>query len=185
MKKLIFLLLLSSCIYAQKERKVLFDADTTTRPGLGFYGIGVRDSKPYLIRNNGDNLLIETSPTKLKGWQFNLSGTAPSDVQILAINKDSLTIDLPNATDSANASLSYTVCYFGFKDSVGLWADNTYLLSFIDTIYAYSSTNLVTYWTNNFTHNHTYYFFRIKPYDALYLYVDKKKWWLSGNPFKY
>lgn len=186
MKKLLLLLLITFNVLAQKKRVIVFDADTTTRPESGFYGIGIRDAQPYLIKPSGDALQFEVHPKQIKGWQFNANGTAPADVQMLAINKDSLTIDLPNATDTTYRYLTYSLYYFGYnRQNQFKIADATCLLTFADTIFVYNAANNITYWTKTFTHNHIYNFFRIQPYGALYLYVDKKRWWLSGTPFKY
>jgi hypothetical protein len=186
MKKLFLMMLLSVSLFAQKKRTTTFDADTTTRPDAGFYGIGVRDAQPYLIRPSGNALMLEVRPTKIAGWQFNTNGTAPKSVQILTVNKDSLTIDLPDATDTTNRSLTYSLFYLGYnRQNQFKVADANYLLTFADTIFAYSAGNKTTYWTKTFTHNHAQSFFRIEPFSALYLYVDKKRWWLSGNAIKY
>lgn len=187
MKKLFLILLVSFSLFAQKKRTVSFDADTTTRPDAGFYGIGVRDSQPYLVKSSGNALMFDVHPTKVAGWQFNANGTAPKSVNVLTINKDSLTIDLPDATDTTNRYLSYSLYYFGYnKQNQFKIADTTtYMLTFADTIFAYIPANKITYWTKIFTKTHTQSFFRIKPYAALYLYVDKKRWWLSEIPFKY
>lgn len=169
-----------------KKRTVSFDADTTTRPDAGFYGIGVRDAQPYLVKPSGAALMFDVHDSKIAGWQFNNSGTAPKAVKVLTINKDSLTIDLPDATDTTNKYLSYSVFYFGYnKQNQFKVYDATYLLTFADSIFAYNANNQITYWTKTFTHNHAQSFFQIKPYKALYLYVDKKRWWLSGVPFTY
>jgi len=181
------MLLVSVSLFAQKKRTISFDADTTTRPDAGFYGIGVRDSQPYLIKSSGNALMFDVHPTKIAGWQFNNNGAAPKSVNVLTINKDSLTIDLPDATDTTNRYLSYSLFYFGFnKQNQFKIADTTtYMLTFADTIFTYTPANKITYWTKVFTKTHPQSFFRIKPYAALYLYVDKKRWWLSGIPFKY
>jgi len=186
MKKLLLLLLITFNVFAQPKRKVLFDADTTTRPDAGFYGVGIRDSQPYLVRSSGDNLMFDVYPTKVAGWQFNNSGIVPTSVRVFTVNKDSLTIDLPDASDTLNRNLAYTAIYLGYSQNNDFsFADNTYLLSFSDTIFVYNPVNGITYWTQSFYNTHTYSFFKVKPFDAFCLYVDKKRWWLSAQNFKY
>lgn len=56
MKKFLVLVLmmLAQVGLAQKTRAVQLDADTTTRPSVGMYGIGVRSNVPYLVANTGN-----------------------------------------------------------------------------------------------------------------------------------
>lgn len=188
MKKLLLFTFLSVSLFAQpgKRRTVVFDADTTTKADAGFYGIGIRDSQPYLVRPSGPAMMFDVHPTKIKGYQFNANGTAPRDVSIITINKDSLTIDLPNASDTINKNLFYQIMYFGFdKKNQFKVADTTYLVSFADTIFAYVDANKTTYWTKTFSHLATRSFFKIEPYTSKYIFVYNNKWYLRSKEFEF
>lgn len=62
MKKTLLILsfiLLSVVSFAQRQRTTaIFDADTTTRPKTGFYGIGVRASNVYFVPTTGNNIRL-------------------------------------------------------------------------------------------------------------------------------
>lgn len=62
MKKVVLILsfiLVSLVSFAQRQRTTaVFDGDTTTRPKTGFYGIGIRSNRFYLIPENGNNRKI-------------------------------------------------------------------------------------------------------------------------------
>lgn len=62
MKKAVLILsfiLVSVVSFAQRQRTTaVFDADTTTRPKTGFYGVGIRSNRFYLIPENGNNRKI-------------------------------------------------------------------------------------------------------------------------------
>lgn len=64
MKKLLLFLLLSSTLFAQKQRAFQFDADTTTRPDVGKYGLAAKSSRLYLVPRTGNmvKILSETFP---------------------------------------------------------------------------------------------------------------------------
>ena len=66
MKKLLFFLLLviPTAIYAQKQRAVIIDSDTTTRPPVNLYGLAAKSSRLYLVPRTGNmvKLLSETFP---------------------------------------------------------------------------------------------------------------------------
>lgn len=52
------LLMLAQVGLAQKTRAVQLDADTTTRPSVGMYGIGVRAGNAYLVPRTGNNFYL-------------------------------------------------------------------------------------------------------------------------------
>ena len=62
MKKTLLILsfiLLSVVSFAQRQRTTaVFDADTTTRPKAGFYGIGVRANNIYFVPPTGNNIRL-------------------------------------------------------------------------------------------------------------------------------
>lgn len=64
MKKLLFFLLISGTLFAQKQRAFQFDADTTIRPDVGKYGLAAKSSTLYLVPRTGNmvKLLSETFP---------------------------------------------------------------------------------------------------------------------------
>ena len=62
MKKTLLILsfiLLSVVSFAQRQRTTaMFDADTTTRPKTGFYGIGIRSNNIYFVPTTGNNIRL-------------------------------------------------------------------------------------------------------------------------------
>lgn len=64
MRQLLFFLLLSVSVFAQKQRAVIIDSDTTTRPPVSLYGLAAKSSRLYLVPRTGNviRLLSETFP---------------------------------------------------------------------------------------------------------------------------
>jgi len=62
MKKVVLILsfiLVSVFSFAQRQRTTaMFDADTTTRPKTGFYGIGIRSNNIYFVPTTGNNIKL-------------------------------------------------------------------------------------------------------------------------------
>ena len=62
MKKVLFILsfiFVSFISFAQRQRTTAtFDADTTTRPKSGFYGVGIRAGKVYIVPYSGTNIRL-------------------------------------------------------------------------------------------------------------------------------
>ena len=62
MKKAVLILsfiLVSVVSFAQRQRTTaMFDADTTTRPSSGFYGLGFRSNRLFAIPNTGTNIRL-------------------------------------------------------------------------------------------------------------------------------
>ena len=62
MKKAVLILsfiLVSVVSFAQRQRTTaMFDADTTTRPKTGFYGIGIRSNNIYFVPTTGNNIRL-------------------------------------------------------------------------------------------------------------------------------
>ncbi|MDP1814431.1 MAG: hypothetical protein Q8K92_08280 [Leadbetterella sp.] len=112
-------------VTAQRVRTTaVFDADTSTRPKAGFYGVGVRSGQAYLVPATGNNVRIISATRHVgsSGQVLYTNGTVNyfktlglSDVgvsglsnsQILATNGSGLLQTLTTATYPSFTELSY------------------------------------------------------------------------------
>lgn len=155
MKKTVFLLpfiLFSIVSFAQRQRTTSqFDADTVTNAKAGFYGIGIIDSQPFLIdsKDNTDAMRFKMEHKYIVGVQLNSSDNIEYPggsyqgrrSEFVSLNKDSLTVTLPNQNDTLNFGRNITFTYFGFSGSLFNYYDLTYCVKFSDTIFVLSGDN--------------------------------------------
>lgn len=191
----IILLIIASTATAQRRRTTaVFDADTTTRPLAGFYGVGVRDGQPWLVSSTGDAVRLKVEDKYIVGKQLNTSGNIENTyqgrrTQLVTLNKDSLTVTLPNPRDSVNQNRNLTFMYFGFKDASFAVFDITYAFRFSDTVFAYDGTSTYFFvpntWMGSMTSEPSIIQRKIKPVSIFYLSVYDKRWYLHFNGIDY
>lgn len=135
-------------VTAQRLRTTaMFDGDIWTRPRAGMYGIGVRMGQPYLISATNDPIRIKVEHAYVVGVQLNTSGGVEYPTgsyqgrrtEVVSLNKDSLTVALPDEDDTLNFNRNLTFYYWGFADSLFKYYDNTYCVKFDDTVFVLSN----------------------------------------------
>lgn len=203
MKKTVFLLsfiLFSIVSFAQRQRTTAqFDADTTTAAKNGFYGIGVRDSQPFLIdsKDNTDAMRFKMEYKYIVGVQLNSNGNVEYPggsyqgrrTEFVSLNKDSLTVILPSRFDTLNFNRNITFSYWGFSYSLFNYYDNTYCVKFSDTIFVKSKNN--TYFftpgtcIGSMTTTPIAVKYGIKPGSSFVLTEMDRRWYLHFNGIDY
>ena len=203
MKKVLFILsfiFVSFISFAQRQRTTpIFDADTVTNAKSGFYGIGVRDSQPWLVdsKNNTDAMRFKMEHKYIVGVQLNTSDTIEYPggnyqgrrTEFVSLNKDSLTVTLPNQNDTLNFGRNITFAYFGFSDALFQYYDNTYCVKFSDTIFVKSGDN--TYFftpgtcIGSMTDAPLAVKYGIKPGNNFVLTEMDRRWYLHFNGIDY
>lgn len=203
MKKTVFLLpfiLFSIVSFAQRQRTTSqFDADTVTNAKAGFYGIGVRDSQPFLIdsKDNTDAMRFKMEHKYIVGVQLNSSDNIEYPggsyqgrrSEFVSLNKDSLTVTLPNQNDTLNFGRNITFTYFGFSGSLFNYYDLTYCVKFSDTIFVKSGNN--TYFftpgtcIGSMTTAPNAVKYGIKPGSSFVLTEMDRRWYLHFNGIDY
>lgn len=136
------MLLVSASLFAQKKRTISFDADTTTRPDVGFYGIGVRDAQPYLVKPSGSSLMFKMESPYIRtfstGKDLSITLTRNHPTVIFAL-RDSINFILPSANDTLNKDIKYYIYYLGWRGGTGpnkyIPYDSTCTMTFSDSIY--------------------------------------------------
>lgn len=203
MKKTLLILsfiLFSIVSFAQRQRTTAqFDADTTTNAKSGFYGIGVRDSQPFLIdsKDNTDAIRFKMEYKYIVGVQLNSNGNIEYHggsyqgrrTEFVSLNKDSLTVTLPNPNDTLNFGRSISFLYAGFSDSLFHYYDNTYCVKFSDTIFVLSGD--ITYLfvpgtcITDVIETSTALLSGIKPMRIFVLSEMDRRWYLHFNGIDY
>lgn len=194
MKKLIILLLLCSFldVSAQRQRKVIFDADFVTPADSGLYGVAVKDNQPYLINHFKDTLKFKMEYPYIRAWStgkdlaVNLTGKPLSVVCL----RDSVTFTLPSPSDTLNRYVKYDIMYLGARGGTGAnkWLpfNSDYLITFSDTIWFLNPADNIVYFSETFSSSTTAKpWFRIKPNQRIVLEILNKKWYLSLQNFDY
>lgn len=203
MKKIFFILsfiLVSIISFAQRQRTTaMFDADTVTNAKSGMYGIGIRDSQPFLIdsKNNTDAIRFKVEHKYIVGVQLNQSDTIEYPggnyqgrrTEFVSLNKDSLTVTLPNRFDTLNFNRNISFVYWGFSGTLFHYYDNTYCVKFSDTIFVKSGDN--TYFfipgtcIGSMTTAPNAVKYGIKPGHSFVLSEMDRRWYLHFNGIDY
>ncbi|HRG02014.1 MAG TPA: hypothetical protein PKZ75_12930 [Bacteroidia bacterium] len=203
MKKIFFILsfiLVSIISFAQRQRTTaMFDADTVTNAKSGMYGIGIRDSQPFLIdsKNNTDAIRFKVEHKYIVGVQLNSSDTIEYPggnyqgrrTEFVSLNKDSLTVTLPNRHDTLNFNRNISFVYWGFSGTLFHYYDNTYCVKFSDTIFVKSGDN--TYFfvpgtcIGSMTTAPNAVTYGIKPGHSFVLSEMDRRWYLHFNGIDY
>ena len=203
MKKIFFILsfiLVSIISFAQRQRTTaMFDADTVTNAKSGMYGIGIRDSQPFLIdsKNNTDAIRFKVEHKYIVGVQLNQSDTIEYPggnyqgrrTEFVSLNKDSLTVTLPNRFDTLNFNRNISFVYWGFSGTLFHYYDNTYCVKFSDTIFVKSGDN--TYFfipgtcIGSMTTAPNAVTYGIKPGHSFVLSEMDRRWYLHFNGIDY
>lgn len=184
---------------AQRQRTTaVFDGDIWTRPSSGFYGIGVRLNQPYLIKNQNDPLRILTEEALIVGVQLNGNDNIEYPggsyqgrrTEYVSINKDSLTITLPNPRDSVNRYRDVGFTYHGFSNQLFKIHDSNYAVRFTDTVFVYESATstkfiLPNVWMGSMTNDPSVIKQKFKPNCAFNLLVYDRRWYLVFREKKY
>lgn len=182
---------------AQRRRTTaVFDADTLTRPGAGMYGIGVRDGQPWLVSNTGDAKRIVVEDKYVVGVQLNANGDIEfpggsyqgQRTQLVSLNKDSLTVTLPNPRDTINENRNISFVYWGFSGSLFSYYDATYAVRFSDTVFAYNGSTyfwLPNTWIGSMTTEPTSIARNIKPGGGFVLSEMDRRWYIHFNGVEY
>ena len=105
---------------AQRKRTTAtFDADTTTRPTNGLYGIGVRDKQPFLVSPSGEAKRFMMEDKFIKAHWFSVeedTAVLPKDKSVIFLGGgDSTYIKLPIEPDTAKNPRTYSILFFGWK----------------------------------------------------------------------
>lgn len=203
MKKTVFLLpfiLFSIVSFAQRQRTTSqFDADTVTNAKAGFYGIGVRDSQPFLIdsKDNTDAMRFKMEHKYIVGVQLNSSDNIEYPggsyqgrrSEFVSLNKDSLTVTLPNQNDTLNFGRNITFTYFGFSGSLFNYYDLTYCVKFSDTIFVLSGDKKYFFTPGtcigSMTTAPSAVKYGIKPGSSFVLTEMDRRWYLHFNGIDY
>lgn len=191
MKKILFVFLFfTTACFAQRERKIIFDADTKTPVDSGFYGIGIVDNQPYLINHRKDTIIFKMEYPYVRAWStgkdlaVTLTRNHPATIFAL---RDSITFTLPSASDTLNKYVKYDINYLGFRGGTGsnkfVPFDSTSRIVFSDSIRYYNSSNKITYRTKVFDHLSGYSFFRIASFSRFGLEIINNKWYLTLQDF--
>ena len=188
---LVFLLFTTVC-FAQRERKIIFDADTKTPVDSGYYGVGIVDNQPYLINHRKDSVKFKMEYPYIRAWNtgitLNITLTKNHPTLIFCV-KDSVTFTLPSASDTTNRYVKYDIRYLGFRGGTGtnkyVAFDTTMRISFSDSIRYYNPANKITYRTKVFDHLSAYHFFRLFQFRAITLEIIQNKWYLTLKDFDY
>jgi hypothetical protein len=181
--------------WGQRKRvTATFDADTT-RPATGTYGITVFQKQPYLVGASGRAQRIETSPLFIEGKSY---GTTNKNVTLDTtyhhhwITGDSVTVTLPNKNlfTGKKKGWQYYIRFLGYRggnDSTTKYTpyDNTFRLTFVDTIFFYNAANQTTYFTKVFSHDAAYSWWRITEPKAIYLELRDNRWYLFYADIKF
>jgi hypothetical protein len=199
MRKLFILFMLIGInSIAQRVRTTpTFDSDIWTRPRPGLYGIGVRDNQPYLIGNTNDPIRIKTEYAYIVGVQLNNSGEIEYPggayqgrrTEVVSLNKDSLTVTLPNPKSSVNQERELTfVCHF-FSGSLFKYFDTNYCVRFTDTIFVNQNDQTYTFLPNtcigSMTTEPSSIAKGIKPGHSFRLSEMDRRWYLHFNKINY
>lgn len=181
-------------VIAQRRRvTATFDADTT-RPTAGMYGITVIKKQPYLVGATGNAQRIEVSPLFIAARSFgtaNKNVTLDTTVNHFYICGDSVTVTLPSKSQFNNKyGWNYYIHFLGYRggaDSTTKYTpyDNTYLLTFIDTIFFYNDANKTTYFTKTFTHDAIHRWWQITSARDIYLELRDNRWYLFYADIKF
>lgn len=190
MKKLFLILLFSVSVFAQKKRTISFDADTTTRPAAGFYGIGVRDAQPYLVKPSGGALMIKVEEPYIRAWstgkELAMTLTRDHPTLIFAL-RDSINFILPSSTDTLNRYVKYDIHYLGWRGGTGankyVPFDSTCRMSFSDSVRIIAGGNII-YRTKVLDRYGTFPF-RLRPNIRFGLEIINNKWYLNLTDFEY
>lgn len=205
MKKTLLILsfiLVSLVSFAQRQRTTaVFDADIWTRPRPGMYGIGVRMGQPYLIGNTNDPIRIKVEHAYIVGVQLNSSGGIEYEdsiqvgsyqgrrTEMVSLNKDSLTVTLPNQRDTLNFGRNITFSYWGFSDSLFHYYDSTYCVKFSDTIFVLSNDQTYFFLPHtcigSMTTEPTAISKNIKPGHSFVITEMDRRWYLHFNGINY
>jgi len=193
---------------AQRKRTTsIFDGDIWTRPSNGFYGIGVRSGQPFLVSPTNDPIRIKVEHAYIVGVQLNANGGVEYEdsiqvgsyqgrrTEIVSLNKDSLTVTLPNPRDTINFGRNLTFNYWGFHHkSLFKYFDATYAFRFSDTVFVKQSTGgglFTTYvflpntWMGSMTTTPIKIKETIKPGVSFVLSQGDRRWYLHFNGIDY
>jgi hypothetical protein len=193
MKNLLFVFLLFTTIcFAQRERKIIFDADTKTPVDSGYYGIGIVDNQPYLINHRKDSIKFKMEYPYVRAWNTgkdqNITLTKNHPTLIFCV-KDSVNFILPSASDTTNRYVTYDIRYLGFRGGTGtnkyVPFDATMRMSFSDSVRYYNPSDKVTYRTKVLDNTNAYNFFKLFQFRALSLEIIANKWYLTLKDFDY
>ena len=194
---LVVIMLLSFGVDAQRRRTTVFDGDIWTRPPAANYGIGVRLGQPYLVLPENDPMRIKVEHAYIVGVQLNSNGGVEYPggnyqgrrTQLVSLNKDSLTVTLPNPRDSINHLRSLDFIYFGFSGELFNVFDTTYAVRFSDTVFASAGTStfffLPNTWMGSMTAAPGIIKREIVPYGNFTLSVYDKRWYIKFNGLEY
>jgi hypothetical protein len=100
---------------------------------------------------------------------------------------DSVTINLPNPALLRDDSVTYTINYLGYPNHAtnanmfNVVVDSLCRLTFPDTIRAYNHSNETTYITRTISHDNTYSWYRLLPFQMFQLFVWKNKWYIRRD----
>ena len=205
MKRLFFILsfiFVSVVSIAQRQRTTaVFDGDIWTRTKVGYYGIGVRMNQPYLVLNQNDPMRIKVEHAYIVGVQLNTSGGIEYEdsiqvgsyqgrrTEFVSLNKDSLTVSLPNQNDTLNFSRNVTFNYWGFSNSLFHYYDSTYCVKFSDTVFVLSKDQTYFFLPNtcigSMTTEPTVIAKNIKPGHSFVITEMDRRWYLHFNGIDY
>jgi hypothetical protein len=175
----------------QRKRKILFDADIKTPVDSGFYAIGIVDNQPYLINHRADSIKFKMEYDFVRSLSTGNSKniTLTKNHHLVFCLTDSVNFILPNPTDTNNRYVNYNIYYLGWRGGAGnnnfTTFDNTYRISFSDSVYFKLKTSNTTYRTKVLDHLSVYSFFRLTPNSRFCLEIINNKWYLSLKDFEY
>ncbi len=185
--------------YGQRRRTTAtFDADTTTRPTVGTYGIGIRDKQPWLVSPEGEARRFVMEDKFVAAHWFSVE----ADTAELPTNKsfiflgggDSTYVKLPVEPDTAKSGRIYQILFFGWKggsDSTTYMQEDvsrylgsdsvwrTFKIMFSDTIHYQKVWKGPIYKSKEFSdRSGLEYAFFIYPRRWIYIRKEDDKWWL-------
>jgi hypothetical protein len=194
----LFLMLLAFGADGQRRRTTaVFDGDIWTRPPAANYGIGVRLGQPYLVLPENDPMRIKVEHAYIVGVQLNENGSVEYPggtyqgrrTELVTLNKDSLTVTLPNPRDSINNLRLLNFIYLGYSGELFNVFDSTYAVRFSDTVFAYNGTDtfffLPNTWMGSMTTNPSHIARSIVPNGKFQLRVYDRRWYISFNGVEY
>lgn len=195
---LLFLMLVAFGADGQRRRTTaVFDGDIWTRPPAANYGIGVRLGQPYLVLPENDPMRIKVEHAYIVGVQLNENGSVEYPggayqgrrTELVTLNKDSLTVTLPNPRDSINHLRLLDFIYLGFSGELFNVFDFTYAVRFSDTVFASYNGNTFFFLPNTWMGSMTVDPYHIKkyivPYGKFQLSVYDRRWYISFNGVEY